>query len=112
MTAKILSRLGYKVEMRMSGADALEAILGQSEQTRFDLVITDLTMPHLTGMDLARELLKHEPRPAILLCTGFSDQIDPEKIKAAGINGFLMKPVVLKDLAEMVRRVLDERSKN
>ena len=108
-TKQMLERLGYQVEFRTNGVDALEAIRHQSKEKPFDLVITDMTMPHLTGADLAKELFKLQPHLAILLCTGFSEKMDAEKAKSLGIQGFLMKPVVLKELAVMVRKVLDER---
>ena len=70
-----------------------------------------MTMPHLTGIDLANELLKLDPNLAIILCTGFSEKADAEKANRIGILGFLMKPVVLRELAGMVRKVLDEKMK-
>jgi YesN/AraC family two-component response regulator len=70
-----------------------------------------MTMPHLTGIDLAKELLDFDPNVAIILCTGFSEKADAEKAERIGIQGFLMKPVVLRELAEMVRKVLDEKIK-
>ena len=109
--AASLERLGYQVDVRTNGVEALEAFRNQSEEKQFDLVITDMTMPHLTGIQLAKELLKLDPNLAILLCTGFSEQADAEKAKRIGIQGFLMKPVVLKELAGMVRKVLDEKLK-
>ena len=110
-TKKSLERLGYRVAIRTNGVEALEAFRNQSQDKRFDLVITDMTMPHLTGIALAQELLKLEPNLPILLCTGFSEQADAEKAERIGIKGFLMKPVVLKDLAGMVRKVLDDKVK-
>ncbi|MFZ2447884.1 MAG: response regulator [Syntrophobacteraceae bacterium] len=111
-TAKqMLERLGYCVEFRTSGVDALEAIRHQPKEDPFDLVITDMTMPCLTGADLTRELYKVRSNLAVIICTGFSEKMDREKAKSLGIQGFLMKPVVLKELAVMVRSVLDERKK-
>ena len=106
---QMLERLGYQADVRTNGVEALEAFRNQSEEKRFDLVITDMTMPHLTGIELAKELLKLDPNLAILLCTGFSENADAEKANRIGIQGFLMKPVVLKELAGMVRKVLDEK---
>jgi CheY-like chemotaxis protein len=74
----------------------------------FDLVITDMTMPHLTGLDLARELLLDQPDLPVILCTGFSEKINDEKAKSLGIQGLLMKPFILRDLAELIRKVLDK----
>lgn len=110
-TMQMLERLGYRVEFRTNGADALEAVRARAHENRFDLVITDMTMPHLTGADLARELFKLDPQLAVVLCTGFSERMDPEKAQKLGIQGFLMKPFALRDLAEMVRKVLDENQK-
>ena len=107
---QMLERLGYRVEFRLNGLDALEAVRSQSGENPFDLVITDMTMPHLTGADLARELFRLRPHPAVLLCTGFSEKMDAETSRNIGIQGFLLKPVALKELAATVRKVLDERT--
>jgi len=109
-TKRMLERLGYQVELRTSGIDALEAVRQQSKEKPFDLVVTDMTMPHLSGADLARELLKLQPGIAILLCTGFSEKMDSEIAKRLGTQGFLMKPVGFTKLATVVRKVLDERA--
>jgi len=108
-TKHMLDRLGYQAVFRTNGIEALEAFRNQPEGKGFDMVITDMTMPHLTGLDLAKELLKLDPNVAILLCTGFSELADAEKAKKMGLQGFLMKPVVLRELAGMVRNVLDKR---
>jgi PAS domain S-box-containing protein len=106
---QMLERLGYEVEYRTNGIEALEAFSHQPADKPFDLVITDMTMPRLTGVELVRELRRLQPGLGVILCTGFSEKIDAEKAKFLGIRGFLMKPVVLGDLAELVRTVLDER---
>ena len=104
---RMLEHLGYAVESRSSGTEGLQAF---GHRTRpIDLVITDMTMPHITGVEFAREILNLRPDQPIILCTGFSEKIDVEKAKAIGIKGFLMKPLVLKELAGMVRGVLDAR---
>ena len=102
---KALSYLGYDVVTRTCGVEALE--LFQSTPEKFDLVITDYTMPHMTGMDLARKLLEIRPDIPIILCTGFSENISEEKAKAQGIRGYVMKPVSIHNLANTCRRVLD-----
>ena len=105
---QMLERLGYTVEYRTSGSEALHMFRLDPSKTPFDLVITDMTMPHLTGLDLARELLKLHPDFPIILCTGFSEKMDAEKAKGLGIQGFLMKPVILNELAGMIRKTLNE----
>jgi signal transduction histidine kinase/ActR/RegA family two-component response regulator len=102
-----LSRLGYEVSTRTSSVDALEFF--RKEPDRFDLVVTDYTMPNMTGMDLARELMKIRPDIPIILCTGHSESISPETAKQGGIKAFLMKPIAKHDLARAVRRVLDSK---
>lgn len=105
---QMLERVGYTVECRSNGIEALEAFRHRREGRRIDLVITDLTMPHMTGIELAEGLLQLEPSLPILLCTGFSEKMDAHKAASYGIKGFLMKPISQKELALMVRQVLDQ----
>ena len=105
---RILTRLGYEAEYRTSGQEALQVFRDRLEERAFDLVITDMTMPHITGVDFARQLLDIKPDTPIILCTGFSEQIDTGKAKDIGIRGFLMKPVDIKEISEMIRRVFRE----
>jgi PAS domain S-box-containing protein len=112
VTKQMLENLGYGVDYRTNGLEALDAFRHQRKEKAFDLVITDMTMPHLTGDDLARELLRLQPNLPIILCTGFSEKMDAEKAKSLGIQTFLMKPVVLRELAETVRKVLDKKGKS
>jgi CheY-like chemotaxis protein len=109
---QMLERLGYQVEYRTNGIEAFEAFRHHLADKPFDLVITDMTMPHLTGVELARKLRQLQPGLGVILCTGFSEKIDAERAKILGIQGFLMKPVVLGDLAELVRKVPDDRKKS
>jgi PAS domain S-box-containing protein len=104
MLKEMLGGLGYDVAGRYSSDDALLAFKARPDS--FDLVITDLTMPHMTGIDLAREILKIRPDAPIILCTGFSEAVDENRTKLLGIKGFLMKPIALRDLAETVKKVL------
>ena len=101
-----LERLGYHVTERASSTDALKAF--QSNPTAFDLVISDMTMPNMTGDQLAKKLILARPDIPVIICTGFSARIDQKKAKAIGVKGFLMKPVVRSEMAKMVRKVLDE----
>jgi CheY-like chemotaxis protein len=106
---KILGYLGYEVVVRTSSLEALELFRVHPE--RFDLVITDMTMPNLTGDRLAQELLRIRPEVPIILCTGFSESMSEEKAKALGVREFVMKPLVMKDLAGAIRRSLDQEEK-
>jgi len=102
---RILESLGYDVVTRTSGIEALALFKAQPD--RFDLVITDLTMPKMTGDELAVELLRIKPGMPIILCTGFSAMIDEDKVKAMGMRAFVFKPILKRDLAETIRKVLD-----
>ena len=104
---QMLERLGYSVESRTSSIEALEMFKTRSNE--FDLVITDMTMPEMTGEMLANELMKIRPHIPIILSTGFSKQMDEEKATQMGIKAFIMKPLVMKNLAHTVREVLDEK---
>ncbi len=102
-----LERLGYRVEGCTSSVEALERFRRAPE--RYDLVITDMTMPHMTGDRLAREILTLRKKMPVILCTGYSSRIDGPQAKKMGIRALLMKPLNLSDLALNIRRVLDRR---
>ncbi|MBP7529502.1 MAG: response regulator [Syntrophorhabdaceae bacterium] len=102
-----LSDLGYDVVTNTSSIDALRIF--REEPDNFDLVIADQTMPNLTGMDLTEELLKTRPDIPVILCSGHSDAVSPELVREAGIRSFLIKPFDKRELAEVVRRVLDTK---
>jgi PAS domain S-box-containing protein len=102
---QMLEHLGYRVTSRLSGVEALELFRAQPD--RFDLVITDQTMPQITGLELARELLAIRPNIPIVLCTGFSEGLTAERAKSVGIRDFIMKPLVIRDLSQTIRKVLD-----
>ncbi len=103
---KILTALGYRVTAR---TDPLEALaLFKSDPGNFDLVITDMTMPHMSGDLLAMAMKKIRPHLPVILCTGYSRRISEEMAGAIGINALLMKPVEKLKLAGTVRSVLDE----
>ncbi len=108
MEQKMLERLGYRITARTSSSEALAVF--KADPGNIDLVISDRGMPNMTGEQLARELFAIKPGIPIILCTGFGDEKDEQRAKAMGIKGFLMKPVAAGDLAEMVRKVLDEGS--
>jgi PAS domain S-box-containing protein len=102
----MLEKLGYRVTTRTDSLAALAAF--KANPDGFDLVITDMTMPNMTGDRLARELGAIKPGIPVIICTGFSTQIDEKSAQAMGANGFLMKPVAKSQIARMVRKVLDE----
>ncbi len=106
LEGRMLERLGYQVSVKTSSADALNAF--KTDPDSFDLVISDMTMPNMTGDQLAREILAIRPDTPIVICTGFSERINKEQDQMVGVKGVLMKPVVKSDLARMVRTVLDE----
>jgi PAS domain S-box-containing protein len=102
---QILTRLGYKVTAKQNGTEALKAFRDNPDD--FDLVITDMTMPEMTGEHLSREILSVKPGMPIIICTGFSEKMDTEQAKAMGVKGFLMKPVKKADLGRVIRQVFD-----
>ncbi len=104
--SQILERLGYTVTTRTSSIEAMELV--KSKPNAFDLVVTDMTMPNITGDQLAIELLKIRPDIPIILCTGYSNKVSEENAKKIGINAFAYKPIVKADLAQTVRKVIDD----
>ena len=104
MGMKLLEQLGYRVAAVSSGLEAL-SLFGENPD-QFDLIITDYTMPNLTGEQLARECLKIRPDIPILLCTGFNRQIDERKAREIGIREFVMKPLSLRSFGEAIRRAI------
>jgi len=105
LTQKRLEILGYQATAVTSSKDCLD--LFKSAPDVYDLVITDQTMPQMTGEKLAKKLMQSRPNIPIILCTGYSSKIDAQKAKEIGIKAYLMKPVDQKDLARTVRQVLD-----
>jgi CheY-like chemotaxis protein len=105
MEMQLLEWLGYHVIPFTSSAEALERF--QTAPELFDLVITDMAMPGMSGNKLAGKLLKVRPDIPMIICTGFSQIMDQEKAISLGFKGFLYKPIVMKDLACAVRQALD-----
>ncbi|HAY37983.1 MAG TPA: hypothetical protein DCY53_00780 [Desulfobacteraceae bacterium] len=106
LSKQILESLGYDVVARNSSIEALE--LFKENKDRFDLVITDMTMPHMTGEKLAEKLMQIRPDIPVALCTGFSFMIDEQKALDMGIRAFISKPILKREIAEAIRKVLDE----
>lgn len=107
VTRKRLERLGYQVTTQTSSIKALEIF--RANPGDFDLVISDQTMPELTGEHLANELLVIRPDIPIIICTGYSSKMDAEKARSRGITAFIMKPVDKTELAKTIRDALDSR---
>jgi PAS domain S-box-containing protein len=103
---QMLTRLGYEVETRTSSVEALQ--LFWVKPGDFDLVITDMNMPNMAGDELVRELLRLRPDIPIIMCTGFSEKVTEERTKEMGMRAVVMKPLVMRELAETIRRVLEE----
>ncbi len=106
MGGDMLERLGYSVTVRQSSLDALSTF--QNNPDAFDLIITDQTMPGMTGSDLARRILQIRPDIPIILCTGYSNLIDEGSAKALGIKEFALKPITKQTIAKLIRKVLDD----
>ena len=106
MAQQILERLGYQVTPRTSSVEALEAFRAKPDE--YDLVITDMTMPNMTGIELAPRLKEIRPDIPIIICTGFSEMVDENRAKATGIREYVMKPIVIEEIARTIRKVLDE----
>lgn len=100
-----LRYLGYRVVSRTGAQEALD--LFQKNPEQFDLVITDIIMPGMTGDRLAIELMKIRKDIPVILCTGYSEHINEEKAKELGIRDFIMKPFEIEDLAKIIRKVMD-----
>ncbi|WP_319522666.1 ATP-binding protein [uncultured Desulfosarcina sp.] len=101
-----LETLGYRVTATTNPVEAMELLLTRPRE--FDLLITDMTMPKMTGDTLAREVLSYRPGFPVILCTGFSAQMTEKRANKLGIKGFLMKPILRSEIAKLIRNVLDE----
>ena len=112
MATRMIEHLGYEVSANTDSTEALEVF--RSSPHMFDLVITDMTMPGMTGVDLAEELMKIREDIPIILCTGYSESVTEESAKDMGIRKFVMKPFVMERLATVIKEVLEgqDRSKS
>jgi two-component system, cell cycle sensor histidine kinase and response regulator CckA len=100
----ILKNLGYEVEALTSSTAALESFIRHPQ--RYDLAIVDLTMPQMTGVELARELLQIRPSLPIILSSGSADKISQEELREMGIQDVIIKPLSVRALAETIKKVL------
>jgi signal transduction histidine kinase len=105
MGEDLLAELGYEVVCRMNSREALALV--KDDPSRFDLVVTDQTMPEMTGLELASEILVIRPDMPIIMCTGYSQLVDADKARAAGIRAFVMKPLTKREIAGTIRKVID-----
>ena len=103
----MLTHLGYQVTSRTSSIEALEAFRAQPDE--FDLVITDQTMPNMRGDELAEKLIGMRSDIPIILCTGFSESISQEQAKALGIREFVMKPIIMQEMAATIRKMISPK---
>ena len=104
---RMLQRLGYMVVAEQNSENALE--LFKADPERFDLIITDMTMPNLTGDMLAQELMAVRPDIPIILCTGYTDRLSEDEAGQMGIKAFVYKPLRIWDLSVTIREILDNK---
>jgi len=106
---KKFTDLGYHIIGKTSSPEALE--LFREDPDQFDLIITDQTLPKITGKELSKQILQIRPDMPIILCTGYSNAITKKEAESIGIREFMLKPLSLQELQNVVRRILDEKKK-
>ncbi|MCP3942598.1 MAG: response regulator [Desulfobacteraceae bacterium] len=106
MEQQMLERLGYEIVSRTGSIEALDAF--KENPDKFDLIISDMTMPDMTGVQLAKEVKAIRTDIPVIICTGFSDHISEETSSEFGIQGYVAKPVVKRQIAQLIREVLDK----
>ena len=107
MVQRMIERLGYKVETATTPQDALDRFLLNPDY--FDMVITDMTMPQMTGVKLSEKLMEIRPGIPIIICTGHSALVDEEKAKELGLAEYVMKPINMQEISQSIRKVLDRK---
>jgi PAS domain S-box-containing protein len=107
MVEQMLKSLGYKVVVKTDSQNALDSF--KNNPNAFDIVLSDQVMPNLTGINLAEKLLEIRKDIPIIIMTGFSEKISAEQVYKMGIKGYLEKPVIKKNIAELVRNILDNK---
>ncbi|MEJ2156217.1 MAG: PAS domain-containing protein [Desulfobacteraceae bacterium] len=110
LTKQLLERFGYQVTIRTSSIEALNLFRSQPED--FDLVITDMTMPHMTGDQLALELMHIRPELPVMICTGYSEKITKELLERLHIKALILKPIIRNELLISIRSILDKDEKD
>jgi len=106
VTHDLLKEFGYTVQAFSGGTTALE--IYKKNPYQFDLVVTDMTMPGMTGLELSQKILELRPEQPVVLCTGHSESINRGKAISMGISEYLEKPVITKELARVIRVLLDK----
>jgi CheY-like chemotaxis protein len=101
----VLGNLGYEVTAFSKSLEALQSF--KEAPDSYDLIITDMTMPGMTGVELAREVKQIRSDIPIILCTGFTEGLDRKWVTKRGICDYLLKPVTQKTLADTIRKALD-----
>jgi len=109
LAKEILTKYGYQVDIFTNGVQAWQEF--QKQPDKYDLVITDMTMPSMTGTELAQKIIGIRPRLPIILCTGYSEITNREKSLAMGISEYMQKPMTMSTLLKSVRQTLDKREK-
>ena len=107
METQRLEYLGYQVTSRTNPNDALE--LFEKDPDYFDLIITDMTMPKMTGGELSGKIREIKPDMPIIICTGYSEKVNADTIKEMNIQGFIQKPILLGEISNLIRKVLDKK---
>jgi CheY-like chemotaxis protein len=102
---RMLKRLGYQVKSTSNPVEALTLFRKQPEM--FDLVITDMTMPHMTGVELAKKIANIRQDIPIILCTGYNERVSPERSRMLGIQGYIIKPYTQQEAAKMIKEILN-----
>ena len=105
--SQLLGRLGYNIVTCTKSTEALAMFRADPE--RFDLVVTDMTMPNLTGIELAGQITAIRPDIPIILCSGYEGPYSQKKAKEMGIKAFVMKPIDIFSMAKLIREVMYTR---
>jgi PAS domain S-box-containing protein len=105
MGGRMLGKLGYDVTVKKSSIGALSTFL--YDPNKYDLIITDQTMPEMTGLDMSKNMLQERPDIPIILCTGYSTMVNEEVAKSHGIKGFILKPVSMTSISKLIRKIID-----
>jgi CheY-like chemotaxis protein len=108
MLSEMLIMLGYRVTTSVDSFEALEIFRNSPEQ--FDLIVTDMTMPTMTGLALSKKAREIKSDIPVIICTGFSSELNSEKCWKNNIQGFLMKPVKLVEFSHVVKMSLEIQS--